>query len=261
LRILDADGRSLPFEVETWNPAGTCVIWVRLDRLDADKTLQATWQSGVNIEAWPKAEVWKNNYKCAYHFDENGAAKIGLAADDFNDFADGFTVSVWADVGSCATKKLAAFSASSYSFDINYTAEEQNVISLGLTGFYLTPKSGSAGGFSADLGAAAFAEFSSIACGESQGVHHYVWISDGHWFKKYRDGELVSSMFVPMTLGSGIPGVRRMTASFANGSLAEVHVANKARSAAWIAAEYANKAGGMVTLGEVTRPGLTASVK
>jgi hypothetical protein len=38
-------------------------------------------------------------------------------------------------------------------------------------------------------------------------------------------------------------------------------VANKARSAAWIAAEYANKAGGMVTLVEVTRPGLTVSVK
>ena len=255
-RILDASGHSLPYEVESWNPAGTSVVWVRVPELKENLELTATWSLGGTAEAaWPNEEVWNGDYKCVRHFAQGDAGSS--EAKDFNDFADGFTISLWAKANGSTPLRLASFSQNAYSINVDYAAN--NSISLGLNGFYLTPKSGTEGGFNATLGVEALAEKSAIACRDND-LHHYAWTSDGRWFKKYFDGVLVSSEYLPMTLGSSNPGVRKMVAAF-GATVDEVRVSRKARSAAWIAAHFANMSGSMVTLGEVVRPGLKITVR
>jgi hypothetical protein len=242
--------------------------------LESDTQLLATWSFGKSqTEPWQAADVWSDDYKYVGHFDAEGAALSDVEAKDFNDFAEGFTIALWAKIEpSERHQRLAAFSSmsSSHVFCIDYAANGEDALSLGMEGygFYLTPMGGTTGGFDAALGASAFAQKSVIARNGGEGYHHYAWTSDGKYFKTYFDGQLVSSQLLPMTLGSGIVGDRRMGASFGGsgefafgGLVDEVRVVKKARSARFIAAHCENMAGNMVTLGDVVRPGLEILVK
>ena len=297
LRILDDSGHSLPVEVETWNPSGTSVVWVRIPRLSGNASLVATWRIGQNDDgiAWPRSHVWDGDYRRVYHFGDvladssaagddlvtvgsavagegrigggvsfaaSGAALAGGEPRAFNDFSGGFTFSLWARLDAGGSQRIAAFGASSYAFAVNYGTNGIDAVSLGLDGFYVTPKSGTEGGFNATLGVDALVEKSAIARPDSD-WHQYAWTSDGRWLSTYRDGSLVASVYFPLSLGSGIPETRSMTASFGgpaalrySGELDEVRVAGKPRSAAWIAAAYANQTGQMVEVGPTERPGV-----
>ena len=297
LRILDASGQSLPVEVETWNPSGTSVVWVRIPRLSGNASLVATWRNGQNDDgiAWPRSHVWDGDYRRVYHFGDvladssaagddlvtvgsavagegrvgggvsfaaSGAALAGGEPRAFNDFSGGFTFSLWARLDAGGSQRIAAFGASSYAFAVNYGTNGVDAVSLGLDGFYVTPKSGTEGGFNATPGVDALVEKSAIARPDAD-WHQYAWTSDGRWLSTYRDGSLVASVYFPLSLGSGIPETRSMTASFGgpaalrySGELDEVRVAGKPRSAAWIAAAYANQTGQMVEVGPTERPGV-----
>ena len=274
---------------------------VRLPLLSADTALLATWQDADADDGspWSATEVWCGDFKRVYHFGDgmcdsavgddlvtsgagiacaghmgggvsfapSGVELSGGNAKDFNDFAEGFTFSLWAKLEAGGYQRLASFSRDSYAFTVNYGSNTVDAISLGLEGFYLTPKSGEAGGFNATLGVNALVERSAISRPDAE-WHQYAWTSDGRWLSMYRDGVCVSQVLMPMTLGSDIPGVRRMTAAFGgpsslrySGLLDEVRVVGAPRSAGWIAAEYANLSGNMVEVGDTAKPGLQLIIR
>lgn len=134
LRFADADGNILPHEVDTWNPAGTSAVWVRVPKLSGTATeLTLYWgSSGDGIET-ASSEVWApSGHNAVWHFSgdakesvngletatvngspdytdtsigvgtaflANGSTSIGYAnADEWATLGDGncLTVSLWA---------------------------------------------------------------------------------------------------------------------------------------------------------------------
>lgn len=69
LKVIDETGSVVPFEVETWNPAGGSLVWVKLPTLSVDSQLTVFYGAeGVNAENDP-TQVW-SAYAGVWHFDE-----------------------------------------------------------------------------------------------------------------------------------------------------------------------------------------------
>ncbi|NLN02061.1 MAG: hypothetical protein GX174_09195, partial [Lentisphaerae bacterium] len=73
LRFGSADGSvAYPHEIETWNPKGESIVWVRLPELgDAETTFAMTF-GGADGSAPPVASVWSGasgaNYAAVWHY-------------------------------------------------------------------------------------------------------------------------------------------------------------------------------------------------
>ncbi len=295
LRILDADGHSLAYEVETWNPSADSVIWVTLPHLSGSVVLTVAWRhdAGDEGDLWLPGNLWGDAYRRVYHFGPS-FADSSTAGDDlvthaagtvvagkvggalafssgagtvsgelpkaFNDFADGFTVSLWAKVSARGAQRLSSVGNGGYAFTVDYDANADGCLTLGLSGFNLTPSGGAV--FDSSVGTARFTELSAIPCEDGE-WHHYAWSSDGRWFRTYRDGVELAKSHLPMTPGSAIAAVRNMVASFGGdgatrfgGLIDEFRVESCPRSAAWIAAAHANQSGRMVSIAPTVREGL-----
>lgn len=75
LRFGSADGSvAYPHEIETWNPQGESIVWVRLPELgDAETTFAMTF-GGADGSALPAASVWSGasgaNYAAVWHYSD-----------------------------------------------------------------------------------------------------------------------------------------------------------------------------------------------
>ena len=82
------DGKRVPHEIETWNPADESLVWVLLPELSANRffTMYYAPKSGVELpEADVPSRVWtKAGYIAVYHMDEQ---------DTYGDFRDSSLVS------------------------------------------------------------------------------------------------------------------------------------------------------------------------
>jgi biopolymer transport protein ExbB len=79
LRFVDADGQTeLPYEVETWTPAGTCHVWVRVPQIDKSSTTDHIWLHHGNPKAGPSsllaATVWSKGFSGVWHLNQDPAA-------------------------------------------------------------------------------------------------------------------------------------------------------------------------------------------
>ena len=74
LRFADADGNIVPHEIDTWNPDGTSIVWVRVPELSGTATELSMYYGGsgdgVAINA---GEVWSaSGHNAVWHFSGNG---------------------------------------------------------------------------------------------------------------------------------------------------------------------------------------------
>lgn len=74
LAVHSADGRRVPHEVETWQPGGTSVLWVRVPRVAAtSSTTLWVYLGGEAVENDPTA-VWGEDYELVEHMAGDTAA-------------------------------------------------------------------------------------------------------------------------------------------------------------------------------------------
>ncbi len=70
LRFADSEGNLLPSEVDTWNPDGESLVWVRVPSLNATTKIKAYYGCDNPATVNPK-DVWSNGYAGVWHMDED----------------------------------------------------------------------------------------------------------------------------------------------------------------------------------------------
>jgi VCBS repeat-containing protein len=79
LRFVDADGRALSYEIQTWNTSGTSYVWVKVPQVDASSSTDSIWAYWGNAgasDAQNAADVWSNGYVGVWHLDQNPTGTI-----------------------------------------------------------------------------------------------------------------------------------------------------------------------------------------
>ena len=79
LRFADASGRSLPYEIERWDPNGASLVWVKLPTL-AQGTKFTMYYGGAPADAVEAHWTWAADYVGVWHMAEEG----GAVADSVN---------------------------------------------------------------------------------------------------------------------------------------------------------------------------------
>jgi hypothetical protein len=80
LRFVGPDQRTvLPHEIESWNPGGTSVAWVRLPGLGPDAAVEPLWMYYGNTAAPAAASggaVWDDAFRFVYHLADIGGRRV-----------------------------------------------------------------------------------------------------------------------------------------------------------------------------------------
>ena len=79
LRFSDAEGNLLPSEIDTWNPDGESLVWVKVPSLNASTTIKAYYGCSSPVEMNPK-DVWSGGYVGVWHMDEDNRSQIDSTA-------------------------------------------------------------------------------------------------------------------------------------------------------------------------------------
>lgn len=75
------DGTELPYEIDTWNPQGESLVWVKVPELVADTKITC-YYGGARNEGNSPADVW-TGYYAVWHFNP-GAVGLDSAGNDFD---------------------------------------------------------------------------------------------------------------------------------------------------------------------------------
>lgn len=70
LRFTDASDVAIPFEIETWNPNGESVIWVRIPTIVANSTtttFKMYFGNSGAADGQSPTQVWSDGYRAVYH--------------------------------------------------------------------------------------------------------------------------------------------------------------------------------------------------
>ena len=70
LRFADSDGNLLSHEVDTWNPSGTSLVWVKVPALSKSTMIKA-YYGNANPPAVNPKDVWSNGYVGVWHLNES----------------------------------------------------------------------------------------------------------------------------------------------------------------------------------------------
>lgn len=148
IRFYSAEGELLPHEIDTWNPVGTSLVWVRVPALDPAGGVGVTMCWGATRQtppARPASEVWRD-YLAVWHFNEASgtardsgpygfhAAPRGDAANSLG--ADDVTISRvrqisggWFEAPSCSGLFLgSAFSVSGWFWMTSHTGTDSPLL-------------------------------------------------------------------------------------------------------------------------------------
>lgn len=71
IAFVDMSGNGLPFEIDTWNPSGTSLIWVRLPSMTNGTEFVMCWGSTSSGKAVCNANPW-SDYTGVWHMNETG---------------------------------------------------------------------------------------------------------------------------------------------------------------------------------------------
>ena len=73
LRFADADGNLLASEVDTWDPSGTSLVWVKVPELTKTATIFAYygWKGPGAVPAVTASDVWSEGYAAVWHLGES----------------------------------------------------------------------------------------------------------------------------------------------------------------------------------------------
>lgn len=71
LRFVESDGTLLPYEIESWNPGGISIIWVRVPQIDGSSDSDSIWLYYGNPAAADGQDpegVWDATFAGVWHF-------------------------------------------------------------------------------------------------------------------------------------------------------------------------------------------------
>lgn len=75
LAFIDMVGNGLPFEIDTWNPSGESLVWVRLPSMQNGTEFVMCWGSSSSGRAVCADKPWAN-YVGVWHMNETGARAL-----------------------------------------------------------------------------------------------------------------------------------------------------------------------------------------
>ena len=259
LRFVDADGSLLAYEIESWNPGDTSIVWVQVPRIDANSDSDFIWLYYGNpaaAEGQDPPAVWDATFAGVWHFNGdlldatanmNDGTNFGSTAES-GQFAgargfDGIssyievvsnsslaitgqlTLEAWIkiddpDQGGAPRVLSKKYTWNDLGYNLEYKPGDNNLTSVG---------SGPDWARAADI--------------DLDTHWHYVGASiDGATGAMYVDGfdETTDSSISPL-VASDQPlniGRRGNGGDYFLGSIDEVRISNVARSADWMAAQY-----------------------
>ena len=286
LRFIAPDGKSLPFEVEKWEPSGESVIWVRVPSLENGTKIRAVWGDAYAVHGAVHADtVWSPAYKAVYHLssiqdaspnarhftvDTLSTATDGVvgAARSFAgttgkhmyranngllpDLSGAFSISGWIKPDdACGQAYLLQFHNGTYQFAVLYNFDATrrlNLFSYPNINCYTANGNNEQ---NADLRNFA----SPMTIPNDSSWHHFAYTYDQESFSVYLDGELVRSVERNYSLGSGYPALQNYNLELGQtwgpgsqykGQIDELRFEAVKRSADWVKACYLNQKGALV---------------
>ncbi len=91
IAFVGMDGNGLPYEIDTWNPSGTSLVWVRLPTMTNGTEFVMCWGSDSSGKAVCNANPW-SDYTGVWHMNETPAG-VTTIHDSTANGLDGTTVS------------------------------------------------------------------------------------------------------------------------------------------------------------------------
>ena len=80
LRFSDSEGNLLAHEIDTWNPAGESLVWVKVPALNASTKIVAHYDCAYPVAALPKTQVWSNGFVGVWHLNESARPLLDSSA-------------------------------------------------------------------------------------------------------------------------------------------------------------------------------------
>ena len=71
LRFSDSEGNLLAHEIDTWNPAGESLVWVKVPTFNASTVITAHYDCDSPVDALPAAQVWSNGFIGVWHLGQS----------------------------------------------------------------------------------------------------------------------------------------------------------------------------------------------
>ena len=87
MMFTDADGKAIPHEVDTWNPEGVSLVWVKIPSTAADTVIKLYYGNGT-VSSAEKTDVW-SDYVGVWHLNEAGGANTDVNV--YDSTANGYT--------------------------------------------------------------------------------------------------------------------------------------------------------------------------
>ena len=79
LRFSDAEGNLIPHEIDTWDPNGESLVWVKVPSLNASTKITAYYSCSTPVAVTP-SDVWSNGYAGVWHLDEGDRNQLDSTA-------------------------------------------------------------------------------------------------------------------------------------------------------------------------------------
>jgi len=259
----------LPYEIERWDPAGTSLIWVKVPQLDQTTTVWMHWNNpGVPAGQDPEG-VWTAGYLAVYHFadeatvidstvnDHDGTIYNSISATGQLGLGRGFNgTDAYVDLNASFLSNLAEFTVSGWiapeaaAFGDRMPLFGQNdLIEFGFHGGANLQAWVSAGGTWPGI---------SVPYTYNTGEWHYVVMTgNATSLVIYLDGVEAGQVALENITNQGSSGdtakigtgvidaIGADTNGWYSGLVDEIRFAGVARSAEWVAAEYAAMTGGL----------------
>ncbi len=71
IRFADSNGNLIPHEIDTWNPSGTSLVWVKVPSFNKNTEIRAYYGCD-NPPAVNPQDVWNSGYVAVWHLNETG---------------------------------------------------------------------------------------------------------------------------------------------------------------------------------------------
>lgn len=279
LLFLDPDLTALDYEIESWNPGGDSLVWVRVPQIDALSTTDYVWMYYGNSDAVDRqnaAAVWSNGYIGVWHLDEDPSGSAPQIIDSSGAGMDGTSGG-----SMLTTDQVPGQIGGSLDFDgsndyINF-GSGCPVVNAWTVEFWLNPNSPSDYDRLFMQGSNACGSRQLTVYWKSPSNHLEIYradgsgnpqkastsLLDGRWshFAWTYDGSSTHTIYIDGTSFPGTPsggsiGVggylymgRRDTGNYWHGGLDEFRLSTSARSADWIGTQYQSMINSLITFG------------
>jgi hypothetical protein len=262
LRVTDqATGEPISFEIDTWNPAGTSLVWVCVSRLAGhDTTISLHWgNSAVALPGYATSGLtWASGFGGVWHLQQasgpdstvyrNNGASFGnitvpglLGSGQYFDGNDYIQVPDHPSIGTNVVASLTVSAWMKPDVTLTRTNETWRMLEKGDDYFFGQGYSGAGGAvFIVKYTNLVFSAGNSMDLGSNE-WHHICGTYNGATLRIYTDGTLSGSQplapmidddKLPLRIGSDDSG------KYFKGAMDETRVESVARSADWIKACY-----------------------